>query len=123
MIFFYETKTKNAEENNKVVVNTYDFRLAFYDVGRKALDVGNDLLIVYVPIGEIMPPHLKPGASQGTIIYESEQQFLSQWLKDEPAFKEVFSKLPETDKSLSPSQIDAILSIRRKITEAKHSHD
>lgn len=70
-----------------------------------------------------MSPHLKPGAPQGTIAYESEQQVLSQWIKDEPAFKEVFFKRPEADKSFSPSQIDAILSIRRKITETKQFHD
>lgn len=69
-----------------------------------------------------MSSHIKP-RSQSTIVYETEQQVLSQWIKDEPAFKEVLSKLPESDKSFSPSQIDAILSIRRKITEAKHSHD
>jgi hypothetical protein len=92
-------------------------------VGRKTLDVGSDLLIVYVPIGEIMSPQHKPGAPQGNGIHDSEQQVLSQWLNNQPAFKEVLSKLPETDKSFSPGQIDAILTFRRKITEGKHSHD
>ena len=70
-----------------------------------------------------MSLHLKPVASQSNIAYDSEQQALSQWLNNQPAFKEVLSRLPETDKSFSPSQIDAILTIRRKITEAKHSYD
>lgn len=70
-----------------------------------------------------MSSHLKLGASQGTIAYETEQQVLSQWINNQSAFKEALSKIPETDQSFSPSQIDAILAIRRKITEAKHSHD
>lgn len=67
--------------------------------------------------------HIKPGAPQGNGVHESEQQILAQWIKDQPAFKEVSSNLPKADEVFSPSQIDAILAIRRKIAEAKHSHD
>ncbi|WP_155836839.1 hypothetical protein [Paraburkholderia mimosarum] len=70
-----------------------------------------------------MSPHLKPGAPHGSGIHESQQQILSQWISDQPAFKEVFSKLPKTNEMLSPTQIDSILAIRRRITETKHSHD
>ncbi len=70
-----------------------------------------------------MPPHLEPGASQSSIAHDSEQQVLSHWIEGQPAFKEVLSKLPDTDQCFSPNQIDAILAIRRRITEAKHAHD
>lgn len=70
-----------------------------------------------------MPSYLEPGASQSSIAHDSEQQVLSEWLNNQPAFNAVLSKLPKTDKMLSPTQIDSILAIRRRITETKHSHD
>ena len=65
---------------------------------------------------------LKPGAAQSTTPHDLEQNFLSQWINKQPAFKEVFSNLPNSGKSFSPSQIDAIIALRKNIAE-KQSHD
>lgn len=123
LIFFYQIKNEDEEEDNKVVARTYVSCSCFSDEQRNTLDARSDMLIVYVPIGEAMFPHLKPGASQSSIAHDSEQHVLSQWLNNQPAFKAVLAKLPKTDEMLSPTQIDSILAIRRRITETKHSHD
>ncbi|WP_139379503.1 hypothetical protein [Zoogloea sp. LCSB751] len=64
----------------------------------------------------------QPGATQNTAPHDLEQSILSQWITKQPAFKEAFSNLPNSGNSFSPSQIDAIIALRRKSAE-KHSHD
>ena len=55
-------------------------------------------------------------------ITDLEQNFLAQWINKQLAFKEAFSNLPNSGNSFSPSQIDAIIALRRKSAE-KQSHD
>lgn len=65
---------------------------------------------------------LEPGATQNTALHDLEQNFLAQWINEQPAFKEASSKRSNSGNPFSTSQIDAILALRRKIAE-KHSHD
>ncbi|OWG15113.1 hypothetical protein KDK82_4361 [Delftia sp. K82] len=65
---------------------------------------------------------LKPGATLKTAPHDLEQNFLAQWINKQLAFKEAFSNLPNSGNSFSPSQIDAIIALRRKSAE-KQSHD
>ncbi|WP_145997164.1 hypothetical protein [Ralstonia mannitolilytica] len=65
---------------------------------------------------------LKPGATLKTAPHDLEQSILSQWINKQPAFKEASSNPPNSGNTFSPNQIDAILALRKKITE-KQSHD
>ena len=65
---------------------------------------------------------LKPGATLKTAPHDLEQSILSQWINEQPAFKKAFSNLPNSGNSFSPSQIDAIIALRRKSAE-KQPHD
>ncbi|WP_314973250.1 hypothetical protein [Comamonas testosteroni] len=65
---------------------------------------------------------LNTEATRNTALHDLEQNVLAQWINKQPAFREISSNLPKSGNSLSPDQIDAILSLRRKIAE-KHPHD
>lgn len=65
---------------------------------------------------------LKPGAIQNTALHDFEQIILAQWINEQPAFKEASSNRSNSGNSFSPNQIDAILSLRKKIAE-KQPHD
>ncbi|WP_175789440.1 hypothetical protein [Burkholderia cenocepacia] len=64
----------------------------------------------------------QPGAPQNTALHDLEQNILAQWINEQPDFKKASSNVPSSGNSFSPSQIDAILALRKKIAQ-KHSHD
>lgn len=65
---------------------------------------------------------LRPGATLNTALHDLEQNFLAQWINEQPAFKEASSKPRNSGNAFSPNQIGTILALRTKSAE-KQSHD
>lgn len=73
-----------------------------------------------------MSSHVSPPTSSAFeqhSLNDMQQRFLSNWLFAQPAYEATNSALKSRNIDLSPSQIDAILSIRKRIAAAPQFHD